>query len=147
MSQTVSLRLPDATAERLRRVARRAGRSVNEVASRQIEESLRMGEFADIEFRDFGGERHACIKGHLEVWQLIMIARCYDMDPQRTADHFQWPVRRVLAGLHYYEAFPEEIDLPLAENDAMTVNDLRRLIPDLEVITFDVRNEAAKCTG
>jgi hypothetical protein len=147
MSQTVSLRLPDATAERLRRVAKRAGRSVNEVAGRRIEESLRMGEFADIEFRDCGGERHACIKGSLKVWQFIMVARCYDFDPQRTADHFQWPVRRALAGLNYYRAFPEEIDIPLAENEAMTVEDLRRLIPDLEVITLEVEAEAAPCTA
>lgn len=130
MSQTVSFRLPDATAERLRRVAKRAGRSVNEIGARWIEESLRMGEFADIEFRDFGGERHACIKGHLPVWQLIMVARSYGMDPQRTADHFQWPLRRVLAGLHYYEAYPEEIDIPLAENDAMDWDSLKRVIPD-----------------
>ena len=142
MSQTVSLRLPDATAERLRRVARRAGRSVNEVASRQIEESLRLGEFADIEFRDFGGERHACIKGHLQVWQLIMIARCYEMDPQRTADHFQWPVRRVLAGLHYYEAFPEEIDLPLAENDAMDFESLKRILPNVILIQVPIDQAA-----
>lgn len=140
MSQTVSLRLPDVTAERLRRVAKRAGRSVNEVGARWIEESLRVGEFADIEFRDFGGERHACIRGHLQVWQLIMVARFYDMDPQRTADHFRWPVARVLAGLHYYEAYPEEIDIPLAENDAMTAKDLKRLIPNLETITWSAED-------
>ena len=138
MSQTVSLRLPDATAERLRRVARRAGRSVNAVGARWIEESLRLGEFADIEFRDFGAERHACIKGHLQVWLFIMVARCYDMDPQRTADHFQWPVSSVLAGLHYYEAFPEEIDIPLAENDAMDWESLKRLLPDAILIQIPI---------
>jgi len=41
MSQVVSLRLPDETAERLKVTARRTGRTVNEAASRSIEEWLR----------------------------------------------------------------------------------------------------------
>ena len=135
MSQVVSLRLPEETAERLKRVARRAGRSVNEAAARSIEEWLRQEEFADIEFRSFNGERHACLKGALPLWQLIMVARDYGMDAEQTAAHFRWPVARVRAGFHYYEAHPQEIDEAIADNDAMTFDRLKGLLPQLEAIS------------
>jgi len=135
MSQVISLRLPDETAERLRVSARRTGRTLNEAASRSIEEWLRQEEFADIEFRSFQGERHACIKGALPVWQLIMVAKDYGMDAEKTAAHFHWPIHRVKAGFHYYEAYPEEIDLAIADNNAMTFDKLKRLLPQLEAIS------------
>ena len=69
MSQVVSLRLSDDTAERLKFSARRTGRTLNEAASRSLEEWLRQKEFADIEFRSFNGERHACLKAELPIWQ------------------------------------------------------------------------------
>ncbi len=132
MSRVVSLRLPNETAERLKRTARKAGRSVNEVGALSIEEWLRQGEFAGIEFRSLGGERHACIKGALPVWQLILVARHYAMDVQRTAGHFGWPPRKVQAGFTYYEAYSAEIDEAIADNESMTAEQLRRLLPGLE---------------
>jgi hypothetical protein len=134
MSQVVSLRLPEETAERLKQFARRAGRTINEMGARSIEEWLRQNEFTDIEFRSINGERHACIKGAAPIWQLIMVARDYGMDAEKTAAHFRWPVSRVKAGFHYYEAYPEEIDQALADNDAMTYDQLKRLLPQLEAI-------------
>lgn len=136
MSQVVSLRLPDETAERLKGLARRTGRTVNDAASRSIEEWLRQEEFADIEFRNFNGERHACIKSAIPVWQLIMVARDYGMNAERTAAHFQFPIHRVKAGFHYYEAYPEEIDQAIADNEAMTFDKLKRLLPQLEAIAI-----------
>ena len=91
--------------------------------------------FADIEFRSFQGERHACIKGALPVWQLIMVAKDYGMDAEKTAAHFQWPVHRVKAGFHYYEAYPQEIDQAIADNASMTFDKLKRLLPQLEAIS------------
>jgi hypothetical protein len=133
MSQIVSLRLPDETAARLKASARRAGRSVNELGAISIEEWLRQTEFAEIEFRSFGGERHACLKGALPVWQLIMVAKGYRMNAARTAQHFRWPVNRVRAGFHYYAAHKEEIDRVIADNHSVTRQTLERLLPQLEV--------------
>ncbi len=65
MSKVISLRLSDDTAARLQAAARRAGRSVSELGACSIEESLRHLEFADIEFRGTGGERHVCLHGAL----------------------------------------------------------------------------------
>jgi hypothetical protein len=136
MSQVVSLRLPDETADRLKRCARRGGRTVNETAVRSLEEWLRQEEFADIEFRSFGAERHACIKGRLPVWQLIMVAKQYQMDAEKTAAYFRWPVHRVKAGIHYYEAYPEEIDQAIADNESATFDVLKRLLPNIEGISI-----------
>ncbi len=133
MSRVISLRLPDETAERLQRSARQAGRSVNEMGVLSIEEWLRQNEFAGIEFRSFGGQRHACLKGALQVWQLIMVAQSYGMSPERTAEHFGWSVERVLPGFHYYEAYPDEINQALEDNDAMTPERMKRLLPTLHV--------------
>jgi hypothetical protein len=135
MSQVVSLRLPDETAERLKVTARRTGRTLNEVASRSLEEWFRQEEFADIEFRNFNGERHACLKGALPIWQLILVARDYGLDAEKTAAHFRFPLHRVKAGVHYYEAYPQEIDQAIADNEAMTFDKLKRLLPQLEAIT------------
>jgi Ribbon-helix-helix protein, copG family. len=134
MSQVVSLRLPDETVKRLKGIARRAGRSVNEAAARSLEEWLRQEEFADIEFRSVGAERHACLKGALPVWQLVMVARDYGMDAAKTAAHFRMPEVRVRAGLHYYEVYPQEIDDAIADNEAVTFDRLKRLLPQLEAI-------------
>ncbi len=136
MSQVVSLRLPDETAERLKRLARRTGKTLNEAATRSLEEWLRQEEFADIEFRNINGERLACLKAALPVWQLILVARDYGMDAEKTAAHFRWPILRVKAGFHYYEAYPQEIDLLIADNDAMTFDQLKRLLPQLEPIAI-----------
>ncbi len=134
MSPVVSLRLPDETAERLKLTARRTGRSVNEAAARSIEEWLRQEDFADIEFRSIQGERTVCLKAGLPLWQLILVARDYGMDVDKAAAHFRFPSHRVKAAFHYYEAFPQEIDQKIADNDAMTYDRLKRLLPHLEAI-------------
>lgn len=136
MSQVVSLRLPDETAERLKVNARRTGRTLNEAAARSIEEWLRQEEFADIEFRNFNGERHVCLKGALPLWQLIMVAKDYKMDAEKTAAHFRFPLHRVKAAFHYYESYPKEIDQAIDDNNSVTFDTLKRLLPQLEAITI-----------
>ncbi len=134
MPQVISLRIPDATAERLRAAARRAGRSLNEWGALSLEEWLRQNEFADIEFRSVGGQRQACLKGALPVWQVVMVAQSYQLDLGQTAQHFGWPLRRIQAALGYYEAFAAEIDQVIEDNHAMTETALRRLLPQMEVL-------------
>ncbi len=132
MPQVISLRIPDTTAERLRTTARRAGRTLNEWGALSLEEWLRQNEFADIEFRSVGSERQACLKAALPIWQIILVARAYDMDPERTAQHFAWPRHRAQAALNYYEAFPAEIDQAIEDSHAMTETALKRLFPQME---------------
>lgn len=134
MSQTITLRLPDKTADWLKSVARRNGRSINELGTVLFEEAHRVSEFAELEFRAFGGERHACLKGDLQIWQVIAVAKEYGLDAEKTAAHFGFPVWRVQASLNYYEAFPEEIDTAIVENRAMDYEKLKRLFPQMKLV-------------
>jgi hypothetical protein len=129
MSELITLRVPPETAARLRARARRTDRSISEVGGRAIEEWLRQHEFPHIEFREISGERVACLKGHLELWQFIMIARELDLDATATAVHFQWPEWRARAALDYYAAYPDEIDRAIAENQSVTPLRLRQQLP------------------
>lgn len=142
MSRVITLRLPEHTAERLQARARRAGRSVSEVGARSIEEWLRQDEFAEIEFRTINGERHACLKRAQPVWQIVMVARELEMDAARIADYFQAPESRIRAALHYYSAFVEEIDSVLAENDAVTFDSLKRMLPSIEMLQVHIGPES-----
>ena len=132
MSQTITMRLPEETAEWLKAAARRAGRSVSEMSASLFEEQRRISEFAEIEFRTFGGERQACLTGGLRLWKLIFTAQDYEMDAEKTAAHFDIPVWKAQAAFHYYEAFPEEIDAAIAEVRAQSFDTLKRKLPQLE---------------
>lgn len=132
MAKEITLHLPDETVARLEASARKAGRSVSEAGARSIEEWLRQDEFPEIEFRTFNGERHACLKGALQLWQLIMVAQEYDLDLEKTAAFFQLPPHRIQAAFDYYRTYPEEIDRPIAENRSWTYERLKRVLPQLK---------------
>ena len=132
MSQTVTVRLPEETAEWLKASARRGGRSVSELGAALFEEARRVSEFAEIEFRTFGGERQVCLAGGLRLWKIIMTAQEYAMDALKTAAHFNLPTWRVQAAFHYYEAFPQEIDAAISDVRSQTFDSLKRKLPSLE---------------
>jgi uncharacterized protein (DUF433 family) len=140
MSKVVTLRLPDDAAEAIRQIAQREKRSVNEVGVRIVEEWLRQDRFAHIEFRSFQGERHACIKGRLQVWQVIMVARGYEMDVEKTAEHLGLNRDQVRAAFGYYEAYPEEIDQALRENE-VGYERLKEQLPSLQLFKVDMKRE------
>ncbi len=132
MSQAITMRLPDETAEWLKDAARRAGRSVSEMSASLFEEARRRSQFAEIEFRAFQGERQACLTGGIRLWKVILTAQDSDMVTEKTAAHFDLPVWKVQAALHYYEAFPQEIDEAIADARSMTFEKLKRRLPALE---------------
>src|SRR5438874_13415342 len=99
MSQVLTLRLPDITAEEVRQIARRERRSLNEVGARIVEEWLRQNRFAQIEFRSFQGERHACLKDRLQVWQVILVALSHGMDAEKRAEHLGRKPEQVAAAV------------------------------------------------
>lgn len=132
MSQSVTMRLSDEIADWLKSSARRGGRSVSELGAALFEEARRMSEFAEIEFRTFGGERQACLTGGLRLWKVIMAAKSYEMDADKTAEHFGIPVWKAQAAFHYYEAFSQEIDDAIADAKGQTFDTLKRKLPQLE---------------
>jgi len=132
MSQTITMRLPEETAEWLKASARRVGRSVSELGAALFEEARRISEFAEIEFRTFGGERQVCLTGGLRLWKILLVAQGYGMDAEKTAAHFDLPVWKIQAAFHYYEVYPQEVDVAIAEVRAQTFDTLKRKLPQLE---------------
>ena len=132
MSTVLTLRVPDEAAERIKKIARKERRSQSEVGARAIEEWVRTEEFPYIEFRSFGTERQACLKGRLQVWQVIQVAREYALDAQKTAEHLSLRPEQVRSALNYHESFREEIDELIQQNNE-GFNRLQRLFPGVEV--------------
>lgn len=143
MSQVVTMRLPDKTAEFLRRIAQRERRSLSDVSAWMVEEWVQENQFAHIEFRSFQGERQACIKGRLQVWQVIQVAKAYERDEEKTAAHLGLEPEQVRAALHYYEAYSNEIDQRIAENESIGFEQVKRLLPNarLSEVTLPAQQE------
>jgi len=130
MSLVVSMRLKEPQMNRLRRLARRLGRTPSETGALLIEEAMRQAEFGQIVFRDSSAGRQTYLQGSsLAVWEVIDVARHYDMDALRTAGHLHWPVERVTAALNYAEAFPEEIEMAREDNVSYDADSVSRLLP------------------
>jgi uncharacterized protein (DUF433 family) len=144
MSQTVSLRLPDELIERIDRFARRLGNGTTRSRASHIllDEALREEDFAGIEFRNTSLGRQPYIKHTgMAVWEFIMVARRFGLDAQQTAAHLQYPIEAVKAALNYYEAYREEIDQALADNQ-YSEERLKRLFPNLRV--FEVPSDSGE---
>jgi len=139
MSQTVSLRLPDDLVTRIDRFARMLGNGTTRSKASMIliDEALREEEFCGIEFRNTSIGRQPYIKQTgMAVWEFIMVARRFALDAERTAEHLRYSVETMKAGLNYYEAYREEIDQALLDNE-IGEERIKRLIPNLRV--FEVK--------
>jgi len=129
-STVISMRLPQASGLRLRRLANRHGWTPSDASARLVEEGLRRSEFAFIDFRDSPIGRQACIQGSsLAVWEVMLLVRSYKRGLSAVAKHLQWPLGKVKAAVHYAEAFPDEIDRALSENDSADFTSLKRMLP------------------
>ncbi len=129
-STVISMRLPAASGNRLKRMANRYGWTPSDTSARLVEEGLRRSEFAFIDFRDSPVGRQACIQGSsLAVWEVMLLLHSYKNDLAATAKHLRWPEMKVQSALNYAEAFPDEIDQALEENQAMDFTALKRMLP------------------
>ena len=129
-STVISMRLPEASGIRLRRMARRHGWTPSDASARLVEEGLRRSEFAFIDFRDSAAGRQAYIQGSsLAVWEAMLLYRSYKNDVEAVARHLDWPATKVQAAVNYAEAFPGEIDEALAENEAADFAKIKRMLP------------------
>jgi predicted DNA-binding protein len=136
MSKVVSTRLQDETFARLSRIARILGKTPSDTVATLVEESLREIEFAFIEFRNSALGRQAFMKGSsLAVWEVIEIAQTCEMDIAKVVSHFERPLEWVKAAVNYAEAYPKEIEFAIKDAQAMTAVNLKRLLPNLEVIS------------
>ncbi len=76
----------------------------------------------------------ACLKGRLEVWQVIFIAQGYADNAGKIAQHLNLTTEQVQAALDYAVAYPEEIQQALQEN-ADGYERLARMLPQIQNLT------------
>jgi hypothetical protein len=137
----VSMRLPVESGRRLKRMASRHGWTASDASARLVEEGLRRSEFAFIDFRDSPIGRQAYLQGStLAVWEVLLLVRNYRGGVAATAQHLHWPEARVRAAIHYAEAFHDEIDAALAENDAVDFQALKRMLPQTEELAVSAKS-------
>ena len=121
------MRLPVESGRRLKRMANRHGWTPSDASARLVEEGLRRAEFAFIDFRESAAGRQACIQGStLAVWEIMLLIRGYKANVSAVAKHLRWPPAKVQAAVHYAEAFPQEINEAIAENDSTDFGTLKR---------------------
>jgi|SRR5580698_1416046 len=138
----ISMRLPVASGKRLKRMANRHGWTPSDASARLVEEGLRRSEFAFIDFRDSAAGRQACMQGStLAVWEIMLLVRSYKNDAAAVAEHLRWPEAKVRAAINYSEAFSDEIEEAVAENDTTDFKALKRMLPQA---TASVSRKAAK---
>ncbi|HAK94347.1 MAG TPA: transcriptional regulator [Planctomycetes bacterium] len=137
-SMVLSVRLPRATGERLKRLARRAGRTPSDATARLVEEGLRRADFAFIDFRDSALGRQAFIMGsRLPVWLAAKLAETAEGGAAGLARRLCRPAAHIRAALNYAAAFPDEIAAAIEESASFDLEKLSRLLPHVE--TFLVR--------
>jgi hypothetical protein len=135
-SLVISMRLPSKSGERLKRLANRHGWTTSDASAKLVEEGLRRTEFAFIDFRDSPAGRQAYLQGSsLAVWEVVSIVRDHAGNVRKAAAHLRWPESKVQAALNYAEAYSEEIDAAVAENEAVDFTTLSRVLPQAEEIT------------
>jgi hypothetical protein len=129
-SVVVSMRLPEESGKRLKRMAVRHGWTPSDASARLVEEGLRRSEFAFIDFRDSSAGRQAYIQGSsLAVWEVMLLLKSYKANVSAAAKHLKWPEVRVQAAVNYAKAFPDEIETAISENAAMDFDALKRMLP------------------
>lgn len=111
MSQPLSLRLPEATLDRLRARARSRSVAPRTLAQRYVEEGLRTDEHPLIRFADGPAGRRPRLQGKgLDVWEAISAVRDNDGNERAAAEYLGVPLGLVQAAVAYYGAYQDEID-------------------------------------
>ena len=135
-SVVLSMRLPVESEKRLKRIARSHGWTPSDASARLVEEGLRRSEFAFLDFRDSPLGRQAYVQGStLAVWEVVLLLRSYNESVAAVAKHLRWPEAKVRAALNYAEAFSQEIEEALAENEAVDFVALKRMLPQAVATT------------
>ncbi len=125
MSHPLSVRLTDATIQRLGARARRVHLPPRTLAQRYVEEGLRMDEHPLVRFAEGPAGRRARLVGTgKDVWEVIAAVRDNGGDAAETARYLEMPLGLVQAAITYYGAYSDEVDqwIDLNEQEAASVH-------------------------
>ena len=130
---TKTLRLRPRLRNEIDRIARRSRRTFSEVTQDLLEEALRMRECPGIYFADEPAGREAKVGGTgLGVWEVIRDCKAAGQDERALHKALpQLSAAQIRACLLYYAKYPQEIDVEIQEDVALTREALHRRFPGL----------------
>jgi hypothetical protein len=122
MSAPLSIRFDEGVLARLRRRAQATpGATPSGLAQRLVDEGLRMAEHPGLLFKDGPGGRRAALAFGPDVWEVVKFLREID---ERGPDAVDAAIEelglseaQVRIAMHYYSAYPEEVDGEIAQAD------------------------------
>jgi ABC-type ATPase involved in cell division len=125
MSSPLSIRFDTKLLERLRRRAQSTpGATPSGLAQRLVDEGLRMAEHPGIVFKDGPSGRRAALAFGPDAWEIVKVLREIDERGAAaitaTADVLALAEAKVRAVMHYYAAYPAEIDAEIEEADRVS---------------------------
>ena len=116
-SRHLSLRIGEATFERLGTQGKRYRENVSEIARRLLDEGLRMAAHPGIVFRDSVTGRQAALARGPALWWIVKDFRDWHVDShpadQTVGASSVYP-HEIRLALKYYSDFPEELDERIA---------------------------------
>ncbi len=117
---TMTTRLPEWLEQEIREDFQDRGEGPSEGLRRLIEEWWVYRNLPLIEFREGVTGPRPALKGGPEVWEVIMIGRSYERDPDGLRAYFGGLSEEQLRQAHaYYKLFPEPVDSHLREIDRL----------------------------
>jgi hypothetical protein len=126
VSTPLSIRFDPGLLERLRRRAQSSpGATPSGLAQRLVDEGLRMAEHPGVIFKDGPSGRRAALAFGPDVWEVVKVLREIDERGEpavaATGEVLALPEAKVRVAMHYYAAYPEEIDAEIAEAERVSV--------------------------
>ncbi len=133
-----SVRLSPHLDEYLSETAKRTRRSKAAVLEALAEEGIRSRRFPGIGFRGEDWDRDAWMTDTgWDVWEIIEALQSFGSIERLAADSNLEP-HHIRLAVAYHQAFPEEIDTAIAENNR-SLEEWRALYPEIDVILPDDR--------
>jgi hypothetical protein len=121
-TRTFSARWAGDVLDRLQKRSEVVGTTKSRLAERYVDEGIRMDEHPGIVFRDGPTGRRAALAAGPDVWELIMSLNAAKPRGEQaivaTAALLNLEEFEVRAAVHYYGAFPDEIDDRITRNVA-----------------------------
>ena len=128
-----SMRIPEDTVEAIEKIAQQKGKDFSTVTKELLDESIRMYRCPGIVFTEGVNGRRARIAGSgIEVWEVIACYQSVGKDFTRLKETFHWISEfQLRTALSYYQAYPEEIDRLISQNDSWNQDSVYRRFPFL----------------
>ena len=119
MTSSLSIRLPEGTAGKIRTMAAIERRSIAEMLRLLAEEGLKLREFPELTFTDGPTGRRATFIQGPDVWEVLEPYVLADRDWQALrASYPDFDEALLRTAVRYYEAYPDEIEARIALNQA-----------------------------